>query len=637
MRWLAFGTYDVGRHPRVGVLIEGLRSCGDEVVEVNAPLDLDTAARVRLVRQPWRIPLTAVRLAGCWLSLMRRSRGRSADAILVGYLGHFDVRLARLLFPRTPIVLDHLVSLAGTVGDRGLAGNGGMKHRLLAAIDSGAIRAANVVIVDTEEHAGTVTKPSGQVVVVPVGAESDWFAARPDTTAFDAAAAGGPDRLRVVFFGLFTALQGTTTVGAALAQLAEDDISVTMIGTGQDYQECRRLAAANTRVRWVDWVARADLPALVATHDVSLGIFGTTEKSRNVVPTKVYQGAAAGCAIVTSDTSPQRRILGDAAAFVTAGDPEALAERLRELAADRATVDRHRAAAVRLADASFEPSSVVAPLRERVSCLISDSDHRTDGSPFSMTRARSPKKDVPSAPLAPRAALRWDVVRRSTHEVAPESILEIGCGMGAMGMRLAHMASYTAVEPDDQSFAAAHARITPLGGTVIHGDHTQVPADTQYDLVCAFEVLEHISDDADALDQWLPLVKPGGHLLLSVPSDPERFGPWDTAVGHYRRYSADQLADRLTEAGAVDIRVTHYAWPIGYPLESLRNLVAQRRGLNESDTPENRSSGSGRSLQPSKRLVGTAIQLAVFPWALLQRLRTDRGPGVVALSTRPTG
>src|SRR3954452_15942537 len=119
MQWLAFGTYDVGRHPRVGVLIEGLRACGDDVVEVNTPLDLNTAARVRLLQQPWRIPATAVRLAACWLQLTHRSRGlRSGgfqpDAVLVGYLGHLDVRLARLLFRHTPIVLDQLVSLAGT-------------------------------------------------------------------------------------------------------------------------------------------------------------------------------------------------------------------------------------------------------------------------------------------------------------------------------------------------------------------------------------------------------------------------------------------------------------------------------------------------------------------------------------------
>ncbi len=230
MRWLAFGTYDVRRHPRVGVLIEGLRSSGDEVIEMNAPLDLDTAARVQLVQQPWRIPVTAVRLAGRWLRLARRSRGLDADALLVGYLGHLDVRLARLLFRRTPIVLDHLVSLAGTADDRGLAGSGGRTYRALDAIDRAALKTADIILVDTAEHAAAVEGVVGdRAVVVPVGAEHDWFGARQDLVADRAA---GP--LRVVFFGLFTALQGTATVGKALGLLSADDsVVITMVGNGR--------------------------------------------------------------------------------------------------------------------------------------------------------------------------------------------------------------------------------------------------------------------------------------------------------------------------------------------------------------------------------------------------------------------
>ncbi|HZM65320.1 MAG TPA: glycosyltransferase [Nakamurella sp.] len=159
------------RHPRVGVLIEGLRAAGDDVVEVNAPLDLDTAARVRLLREPWRIPLAAGSLAACWVRLIRGARRTAPpDAVLVGYLGQLDVWLARLLFPRTPIALDHLVSLGGTAWDRGLASGGGMKRRILDAVDRGALRRADVAIVDTPENAPAIRTGSGDAVVVPVGA-----------------------------------------------------------------------------------------------------------------------------------------------------------------------------------------------------------------------------------------------------------------------------------------------------------------------------------------------------------------------------------------------------------------------------------------------------------------------------------
>ncbi|GIF65818.1 hypothetical protein Ais01nite_38530 [Asanoa ishikariensis] len=363
MRWLAFGTYDVHRHPRVGVLIEGLRAAGDEVVEVNVPLELDTAGRVAMLRQPWRLPKLAWLLARCWTLLaVRARRAPAADAVLVGYLGHFDVRLARRLFRRTPIVLDHLVSAAGTARDRSLtaSGGGGLKSKLMRWIDRGALGSADVVVVDTDEHLAALpadAAPRG--VVALVGAGQQWFAARPD------ARPGGP--LKVIFVGLFTPLHGTSYLGEALAELAGDDrIDVTMVGKGQDYEACRAAAAANPRVTWIDWVTAEELPGLVAAHDVSLGIFGTTDKAQNVVPTKVFQGAAAGCAIITSDTAPQRRTLGDDALFVPPGSAQALAAALRSLADDPALLAAYQAKAAARAVDQFAAATVVEPIRVRV-------------------------------------------------------------------------------------------------------------------------------------------------------------------------------------------------------------------------------------------------------------------------------
>ena len=365
MRWLAFGTYDVQRHPRVAVLIDGLRESGEEVVEVNDPLPLDTAGRVQMLRQPWRLPILAWQLGRCWSRLIsgaRRARkAGDVDAVLVGYLGHFDVRLARFLFRKTPIVLDHLVSAAGTATDRGLAGSGGAKQKLLRWIDRKALDSADVVIVDTPEHLEALPADvTSRAVVTPVGATKPWF------EQYRAESSGG-DQLRVVFVGLFTPLHGTAFIGDALAEIAEDPrIAVTMVGKGQDHADCRRRAASNPNVTWVDWVAGGELPAFVAAHDVSLGIFGTTAKAQNVVPTKVYQGAAAGCAVLTSDTPPQRAMLADTAVFVPPGDAPALAAALRSLADDPELLATYRRRAHDRACEHFTAVGVVAGLLDRV-------------------------------------------------------------------------------------------------------------------------------------------------------------------------------------------------------------------------------------------------------------------------------
>ena len=274
-------------------------------------------------------------MVSSWWSIVRQARraGRSGawDAVIVGYLGHFDVIVARLAFPRTTVVLDHLIFAADTARDRGV--DTGIRTKVLGYLDGLAIRCADIVVVDTDEHAGLV--PASQrhkVEVVKVGASAEWFQAAEETGAVVPPPTADPP-LRVVFFGLFTPLQGTTVIGEALGLLhGRTDLRLTLIGTGQDYAHVRSTIGDDPRVTWVDWVGNQELPEVVASHDVCLGIFGTGAKALRVIPNKVYQGAAAGCAVVTSDTPPQRRLLGDAAALVPTGDAEALAATLARLA-----------------------------------------------------------------------------------------------------------------------------------------------------------------------------------------------------------------------------------------------------------------------------------------------------------------
>jgi glycosyltransferase involved in cell wall biosynthesis len=380
MRVLFFGTYDADSHPRVDVLRDGLTATlGDagvrdggspsSVDECNVPLGLSTAARVSMLRRPWLLPRLALRLATCWATLIRRSRRRPRpDVVVVGYLGHFDVLLARRLFRDVTIVLDHLVGASDTANDRGVSG--GLRQWLLRGLDARALAAADIVVVDTEEHlAALPATHRAKAVVVPVGAPTAWFSVGECAPGSEADESEGRP-LSVVFFGLYTPLQGTPTIGAALAAISDAPIDVTMIGSGQDRAEAQRLAAGNRRVTWVDWVDGAELPAIVAQHDVCLGIFGAGAKARRVVPNKVFQGAAVGAAIVTSDTPPQRRMLGDAALFVPPGDSLALAAALRSLAIDRDRLRTARACAHRLALDDFTPVQVVAPLVNRLQAML---------------------------------------------------------------------------------------------------------------------------------------------------------------------------------------------------------------------------------------------------------------------------
>jgi glycosyltransferase involved in cell wall biosynthesis len=360
VRAVLFGTYRRATHPRVEVLEEGLQAHGIDVAECNEPLAIDTAGRVAILQQPWRLPTLAWRLASSWLALVRRARraGRP-EVVVVPYLAHFDVHLARVLFRRSLLVLDHLVSASDTARDRGEGG--GLKLRLLTMLDVAALRRADIVMVDTEEHRDFVPERFRErCVVVPIGASEAWF--RAARSHFDDGA--GP--LRVVFFGLYTPLQGTPVIARALAADPSLPVELTMVGGGQDRPAVEALIGQDQRVTWLDWVDPAELPALVARHHVCLGVFGTGPKARRVVPNKVYQGAAAGCVVITSDTAPQRRAFGDTLSYVAVGDHEALARELASLAAARLTADastgREAGRAHALAVQRFRPEQAVSPL-----------------------------------------------------------------------------------------------------------------------------------------------------------------------------------------------------------------------------------------------------------------------------------
>jgi SAM-dependent methyltransferase len=234
-------------------------------------------------------------------------------------------------------------------------------------------------------------------------------------------------------------------------------------------------------------------------------------------------------------------------------------------------------------------------------------------------------------PLSPMATLRWAVVQRILSELAPRRVLEIGCGQGGFGARIAGRAEYLGVEPDRASCQVAAERIQPRGGQVWHGTSDLVDPTDRFDLLCAFEVLEHLPNDKDALRDWTTRLAPGGHILVSVPAWPDRFGPWDEMVGHYRRYSPEQLDDLLSSIGAEDVRPVLYGWPLGYLLELTRNRIAQHRGRCAEEPLTSRSAASGRLFQP-KQALGPAVRWGTRPFVAMQRWRPDSGIGLVGVA-----
>ena len=195
---------------------------------------------------------------------------------------------------------------------------------------------------------------------------------------------------------------------------------------------------------------------------------------------------------------------------------------------------------------------------------------------------------------------------------------------------------YIAYEPDEASSTVARRRLDRIGTGQVINDFLPDHPDRQYDVVAAFEVLEHMKNDREALHRWATWLRPGGDVLLSVPANPRRFGAADRYAGHYRRYTKTGLRSVMIEAGTQDPEIAVYGMPLGYLLERVRNRIASRKLNGPPVSPEERTIGSGGRLQIDTHF-SPLVWATTLPFAVIQRPfeSSKMGIGFVAQARKP--
>ena len=217
------------------------------------------------------------------------------------------------------------------------------------------------------------------------------------------------------------------------------------------------------------------------------------------------------------------------------------------------------------------------------------------------------------------------LIRRIVRPPQDAEILEIGCGTGHNFPMLGAFGHVDALELDDQMRAYAERR---LGRNVMSAPLPELAGvpDRGYDLIGAFDVIEHIDDDRPAIAAIATKLKPGGKFVMTVPAHQWMWSTHDVVNHHKRRYSKRSLRD-LIEGSPLRLEALGYFNSLLFPAAVAERVASKARGKDEASLslpPAPLNAVLERTFAAERHLIGRVPLppgLSLYAVASVQRVK----------------
>ena len=190
--------------------------------------------------------------------------------------------------------------------------------------------------------------------------------------------------------------------------------------------------------------------------------------------------------------------------------------------------------------------------------------------------------------------------------------LEIGCGNGAVLRAMAQSRSWhTLVGSDLHPAGLVQARQRlPSGVEFVQMDARTIPAVNAFDLIGAYDIVEHVADDEAVLKTLHRAVSGGGGVVIAVPQHPWLWSRSDEIGHHQRRYHVGELETKLKRNGFEVLFSSSYTVVL-LPLMALSRLKARAIPQQADADVKREISVSGRLNSALTTLLRAEAQLTL--------------------------
>ena len=155
-------------------------------------------------------------------------------------------------------------------------------------------------------------------------------------------------------------------------------------------------------------------------------------------------------------------------------------------------------------------------------------------------------------------------------------VLEIGCGTGFVLQRLSKFKNLELFGAELHLEGLKYAKKRLPNVEFIQLDARKMPYENEFDVLCAFDTLEHIEEDELVMQNVYQSLKPGGYFFISVPQHKWLWSWIDEVSCHKRRYSRKELAHKLNRTNFKVVYINSFVF-ILLPLMFLSRLTLNRK------------------------------------------------------------